>query len=44
MYKSLEAKGLQLRVVKHRNWMINISDVERAIDKNTRLLSALPAA
>src|SRR5262245_3551895 len=24
MYKSLEAKGLQLRIVKHRNWSIDI--------------------
>ena len=39
MYKSLEAKGLQLRVVKHRNWAIDITDMERAIDKNTRLVS-----
>jgi selenocysteine lyase/cysteine desulfurase len=39
MYKSLEAKGLQLRVVKHRDWMIDINDMERAIDKNTRLVS-----
>jgi selenocysteine lyase/cysteine desulfurase len=39
MYKSLEAKGLQLRVVKHRDWAIDIRDMERSIDKNTRLVS-----
>jgi selenocysteine lyase/cysteine desulfurase len=39
MYKSLEAKGLELRVVKHRDWMIDIRDVERAVDRNTRLVS-----
>jgi len=39
MYKSLEAKGLQLRVVKHRNWSIDLNDMERAIDRNTRLVS-----
>src|SRR5438105_1082899 len=39
MYKSLEAKGLQLRVVKHRNWAIDARDMDRAIDKNTRLVS-----
>jgi selenocysteine lyase/cysteine desulfurase len=39
MYKSLEAKGLELRVIKHRNWAIDINDVKKAIDKNTRLLS-----
>ena len=39
MYKSLEAKGLELRVVKHRDWAIDLKDVERAVDRNTRLLS-----
>ena len=39
MYKSLEAKGLQLRVVKHRDWAIDIKDMERVVDKNTRLVS-----
>jgi len=39
MYKSLEAKGLQLRVVKHRNWAIDTRDMDRAIDRNTRLVS-----
>ncbi|HEY7288460.1 MAG TPA: aminotransferase class V-fold PLP-dependent enzyme [Vicinamibacterales bacterium] len=39
MYKSLEAKGVELRIVKHRNWAIDIKDMDRAIDKNTRLVS-----
>jgi selenocysteine lyase/cysteine desulfurase len=39
MYKSLEAKGLELRVVKHRDWKIDVADMERAIDRNTRLVS-----
>ena len=39
MYKSLEARGLELRIVKHRDWRIALPDVERAIDKNTRLVS-----
>ena len=39
MYKSLEAKGLQLRVVKHRDWAIDLNDMDRAIDRNTRLVS-----
>jgi selenocysteine lyase/cysteine desulfurase len=39
MYKSLEAKGLQLRVVKHRDWAIDLKDMDRAIDRNTRLVS-----
>src|SRR5262245_33320254 len=39
MYKSLEAKGLELRVVRHRNWSIDIEDMARAVDRNTRLVS-----
>ncbi len=39
MYKSLEAKGLELRIVKHRDWAIDTRDVERAVDRNTRLVS-----
>lgn len=39
MYKSLEAKGLELRVVKHRDWSIALEDMDRAIDRNTRLVS-----
>ena len=39
MYKSLEAKGVELRVVKHRDWAIDIRDMERAVDRNTRLVS-----
>lgn len=39
MYKSLESRGLELRVVNHRNWAIDIKDMDRAIDKNTRLVS-----
>jgi selenocysteine lyase/cysteine desulfurase len=39
MYKSLEAKGLELRIVKHRDWTVDASDVDRAVDRNTRLVS-----
>lgn len=39
MYKSLESRGLELRIVKHRDWTIDIKDMERAIDRNTRLVS-----
>ncbi len=39
MYKTLESRGLQLRVVKHRDWRIDVNDVDRAIDRNTRLVS-----
>jgi selenocysteine lyase/cysteine desulfurase len=39
MYKTLEAKGLELRIVKHRDWAIDPADMGRAIDNNTRLVS-----
>ena len=39
MYKTLESKGLQLRVVRHRDWRIDIEDMNKAIDRNTRLVS-----
>jgi len=39
MYKELEKKGVQLRIVKHRNWTIEPEDMAKAIDKNTKLVS-----
>ncbi len=39
MYRELEKKGVELRIVKHRNWAIDLEDMDRAIDKNTRLVS-----
>jgi selenocysteine lyase/cysteine desulfurase len=39
MYKELEKKGVQLRIVKHKNWKIDPEDMAKAIDKNTRLVS-----
>ena len=39
MYKELEKKGVELRIVKHRNWAIDPEDMDKAIDKNTRLVS-----
>lgn len=39
MYKELEKKGVELRIVKHRNWAIDINDMDKAIDRNTRLVS-----
>jgi selenocysteine lyase/cysteine desulfurase len=39
MYKELEKKGVELRIVKHRDWAIDVKDMDRAIDKNTRLVS-----
>lgn len=39
MYKEIEKKGVELRIVKHKNWTIDPEDMARAIDKNTRLVS-----
>jgi selenocysteine lyase/cysteine desulfurase len=39
MYKELEKKGVELRIVKHRNWAIDANDMDKAIDRNTRLVS-----
>lgn len=39
MYKELEKKGVELRIVKHKNWKIDPEDMARAIDKNTKLVS-----
>ncbi len=40
MYSMLQKKGfIELRIVRHRDWRIKIEDMERAIDRNTRLVS-----
>ena len=39
MYKELEKQGVQLRIVKHKNWKIDPEDMSRMIDRNTRLVS-----
>ncbi len=39
MYKTLEARGLELRVVKQRNGAIPLDAMDSAIDRNTRLVS-----
>ncbi len=39
MYKELEKQGVELRIVKHRNWAIDVNDMDAAIDRQTRLVS-----
>ena len=39
LFKELEKKGVELRIIKHRDWAIDVKDMDRAIDKNTRLVS-----
>jgi selenocysteine lyase/cysteine desulfurase len=39
LFKELEKKGVELRIIKHRDWAIDVRDMDRAIDRNTRLVS-----
>ena len=39
MYKTLEAKGLELRIVRHRDGAVRLADFAAAIDADTRLVS-----
>lgn len=39
MYKELQKKGVELRIVKHKNWAIDPEDMAKAIDRNTKLVS-----
>jgi selenocysteine lyase/cysteine desulfurase len=39
MFRELEKQGVELRIVKHRNWAIDPADMDAAIDRNTRLVS-----
>jgi selenocysteine lyase/cysteine desulfurase len=34
-----EKFGLDVRIVRHRDWHIDIADMEKAVDKNTKLIS-----
>ncbi|MDA1312606.1 MAG: aminotransferase class V-fold PLP-dependent enzyme [Acidobacteria bacterium] len=34
-----EKFGLDVRIVKHRDWRIDIADMEKAVNKNTKLIS-----
>ncbi|MEZ5363845.1 MAG: aminotransferase class V-fold PLP-dependent enzyme [Bryobacterales bacterium] len=37
--KELEQQGVELRIVKPRNWRIELADLERAVDRHTKLVS-----
>src|SRR6185503_2236734 len=39
LFKELEKQGVELRIVPHRDWAIDPHDMDRAIDRNTRLVS-----
>jgi selenocysteine lyase/cysteine desulfurase len=38
-YRMRQRAGLDVRVVKHRHWRIDLNDLDRAIDRNTRLVA-----
>jgi len=39
LYGSLQEQGLDVRVIKPRDWRIDLRDLEQAIDRNTRLVA-----
>ena len=39
LYGSLKARGLDVRTVKPRDWRIDIRDMEKVVDKNTKLIA-----
>lgn len=40
LYAALEKLGhIELRIVRHKDWKIRLADMEKAIDRNTRLVS-----
>ena len=38
-YETRRKSGLDVRVVKHRDWRIDLRDMERAVDRKTRLIA-----
>ena len=39
LYHSLQAQGVDVRFVKPRDWRIEMADLEKAIDRNTKLIA-----
>jgi selenocysteine lyase/cysteine desulfurase len=39
LYGELKKRGVDVRIVKPRGWVIDKADMERAVDKNTRLIA-----
>jgi selenocysteine lyase/cysteine desulfurase len=38
-YLQRRAQGLDVRIVKHRDWRIDLADMERAVDRKTKLIA-----
>jgi selenocysteine lyase/cysteine desulfurase len=43
-YVGRRKAGLDVRIVRHRDWRIDLRDMERAIDKKTRLVAITPVS
>jgi selenocysteine lyase/cysteine desulfurase len=40
LYRMLQKEGkIELRVIPHRDWQIDINDIDKAVDRNTRLVT-----
>lgn len=39
LYHALQAKGADIRIVKARNWGIELADLEKAVDRETKLIA-----
>lgn len=39
LYGELKKRGVDVRIVKPRGWVVDKADIERAVDKNTRLIA-----
>lgn len=39
LYTELQKRGVDVRIVKPRGWVIDKADMQRAVDKNTRLIA-----
>ncbi len=38
-YKTRQKNGLDVRIVKHRDWRIDLRDMDRAVDRKTKLIA-----
>ena len=39
MYRAMEKQGLDLRVVKMKDWRVDVKDIEKVVDRKTRLVA-----
>ena len=39
LYRTLQAQGVDVRFVKPRDWRIELADLEKAVDRNTKLVA-----